>query len=93
MKKLSFLIMVSFAMNPIISSEPVSPHVCMDHPIKVIYTNWRNETAVRSIIPLKVYFGATEYHTQQQWLLEVWDIEKQATRVYALKEIKQWFVE
>src|ERR1700704_3125980 len=61
------------------------------HPIKVRYTNWRNETAVRSIVPLEVYFGKTEYHPQEQWLLKVWDVERGAERVYALKEISQWF--
>lgn len=59
------------------------------HPIKVIYTNYRGETAVRTIIPLRFFFGSTEYHTEEQWLLELWDVEKDALRVYALKDI-QW---
>ena len=66
---------------------------CLQHPIKVLYTNWRGETAVREIVPMKVYFGSTEYHQEEQWLLEVWDLERNASRVYALRDIKQWFVE
>ena len=65
----------------------------MNHPIKVLYINWRGETAVRSIVPLRIYFGSTEYHQDEQWLLEVWDIERDAARVYALKDIKSWFVQ
>ncbi len=63
------------------------------NPIKVGYTNYRGETAVRTIIPIKFYFGSTEYHPQEQWLLEVWDVERDAMRVYAAKDINQWFVE
>lgn len=61
--------------------------------IKVLYTNYRGQTAIRTIVPLRIYFGSTEYHSRQQWLLELWDIERAALRTYALKEISQWFVE
>ncbi len=57
--------------------------------IQVCYTNYRGETAVRTIVPLEVYFGKTEYHPQEQWLLRVWDVEKAAERIYAFKEIKE----
>ena len=63
------------------------------NPIKVLYCNWRGETTVRKIIPIKIYVGSTEYHSQEQWLLEVWDCERNALRTYALKDIQQWFVE
>lgn len=69
-----------------------SKNVKIQHPIKVLYTNWRGETAVRSIMPLKIYFGSTEYYPKEQWLLEVFDLDRNAIRVYALQEIKQWFV-
>ncbi len=69
------------------------PSEKLAHPIKVTYTNWRGETALRTIVPLEVYFGTTEYHPTAQWLLKVWDVERNAERVYALQEIKQWFVE
>lgn len=69
---------------------PVQAHA---HPLKVRYTNYRGETAVRTIIPIRFYFGSTEYHSHEQWLIVVWDVEKDAERVYALKDISQWFVE
>lgn len=61
-------------------------------PFKVKYTNYRGETAVRTIMPIRAYWGSNEYHQQEQWLLEVWDVERQAVRVYALKDIHEWFV-
>jgi len=63
------------------------------NPIKVRYTNYRGETAVRTIVPIRFYFGKTEYHPREQWLIELWDVDRDALRVYALAEITQWFVE
>jgi len=66
----------------------ISPEF-LKHPMKVRYTNWRGETAIRTIVPLEVYFGKTEYHPEEQWLLKVWDVERSAERIYAFKEIKE----
>lgn len=65
----------------------------LNNPIKVLYTNYRGQTAIRTIVPVLIYFGSTEYHPHEQWLLEVWDVERGAIRTYALKEISQWFAE
>lgn len=54
--------------------------------MNVIYTNYRGETAERTIIPVQVYWGQTEYHPGDQWLLKVWDVEKNAERIYALRD-------
>lgn len=62
------------------------------HPIKVRYTNYRGEIAMRTIVPISFYFGSTEYHKEEQWLVKLWDVERAAERIYALKEITEWFV-
>lgn len=64
----------------------------LNHPIKVKYTNYRGETAIRLIVPIRFFWGSNEYHTQEQWLLEVFDVERDAIRIYALKDIQEWFV-
>jgi len=51
------------------------------------YTNWRGEVADRAAIPVRVYHGATEYHPEPQWLMEAWDAEKQAMRVFAMRDM------
>ncbi len=66
--------------------------LALKNPIKVRYTNYRGETAVRTIVPISFYFGSTEYHKEEQWLVKLWDIERDAERIYALKEITEWFV-
>lgn len=58
--------------------------------IRIIYTNWRGETAERSIEPIKIWFGSTEWHKEKQWLLKATDLEKIAERDFALKDIKKW---
>jgi len=56
----------------------------------IVYTNWRGETAERTIKPLKIWFGATEWHKEAQWLLKAVDIEKDAERDLALKDVQSW---
>jgi len=63
------------------------PHYNPCVPIKVKYKNWRNETSIRTIIPAKVFFGRTDFHKEDQWLLEVFDVEKDALRTYAMQDI------
>jgi hypothetical protein len=64
-------------------------NVASERTLKVRYTNYRGETAVREIVPQEIYWGKTEYHPEEQWLLRVWDVEKGAERVYAFKDIKE----
>ena len=58
--------------------------------IKILYTNWRGETAVRKIIPKEIVFSSTEWHPEEQWLLVAFDVDKQADRSFAIKDIKTW---
>jgi hypothetical protein len=59
-------------------------------PATIVYTNWRNETSERHIIPLRVWFGSTKWHKEGQWLLTALDVDKQAERDFALKDIQKW---
>jgi predicted DNA-binding transcriptional regulator YafY len=58
--------------------------------ISIIYTNYRGETAQRTILPQRVWFGATDWHPEEQWLLEAIDIDKGAPRSFALRDIKSY---
>ncbi len=61
-----------------------------DQIVEIVYTNWRGETAKRSIKPLEIWFGSTQWHKEEQWLLKAIDIGKNAERDFALKDIKDW---
>lgn len=58
--------------------------------VSIAYTNWRGETAQRIIIPDSIYFGSTQWHPEPQWLLRALDVEKQAMRDFAMKDICSW---
>lgn len=55
--------------------------------VKIGYTNWRGEYAEREIVPMRPWFGSTEWHPEPQWLLEAWDVAKGAERDFAIKDI------
>lgn len=58
--------------------------------VSIVYTNYRGETATRTIVPESVYFGSTDWHPEKQWLLRAYDVEKQAYRDFAMKDIASW---
>lgn len=55
-------------------------------PLELVYTNHRSETARRRIIPGYIYLGTTEHHSQTQWLLHCFDVDKNASRDFAIKD-------
>lgn len=65
-------------------------HSSCSMEVRILYTNHRGETAWRRIVPKRIWLGKTEWHPQEQWLLEAFDVEKQADRDFAMKEIKEW---
>lgn len=60
-----------------------------DQPAHIVeYTNWRGETARRTIIPIRMWWGATEWHPEEQWILTAWDVEKDAARDFAWQDMR-----
>jgi len=55
---------------------------------RLVYTNWRGETSVRTITPIRVWFGSTDWHPEPQWLLRAFDHDKNAERDFALKDFR-----
>ena len=61
--------------------------------IPMLYKNYKGETSEYLIYPEKVYFGKTEYHPEEQWLLAAYKFnpenldDKIKFRVFALSDI------
>lgn len=53
--------------------------------IRASYTNWRGETAIREIKPVKTWFGCTEWHRDEQWFLQARD-ETGTVKDFALRD-------
>lgn len=47
------------------------------------YTNWRGETAERTLIPHRVLFGSNKWHPEPQVLIEATDCENGKLRTFA----------
>jgi predicted DNA-binding transcriptional regulator YafY len=73
-----------------VEKEILSDHALKTRMITVRYKNYRGEIAVRTLVPVKLWWGSNEYHTQEQWLLTAWDIERNAYRDYALQDIVEF---
>lgn len=54
--------------------------------IKVTYTNHRGEIALRNVVPMRIWFGLSEWHVGERWLMTVWDTDKKELREFALSE-------
>ena len=60
--------------------------------VTILYTNWKGDTNYRNIIPMSVEFKATQWHPEEQWILNAMDVDKNAQRAFAIKDIKEWKV-
>jgi predicted DNA-binding transcriptional regulator YafY len=57
-------------------------------PLKFTYTNYAKVTAERTVMPIKVWFGKSPYHEDEQWFLEAYDTEKAVVRDFAMVDIR-----
>lgn len=58
--------------------------------VRILYTNHRGETALRRIIPERMWWGATDWHGEGQWLLDAFDLGRMATRSFALRDMVEF---
>lgn len=72
------------AARPLIEAECMEKVAVNGSPQRVIYTNWRGETSEREIHPLYMWFGATEWHPEPQWIITAKDLGKGQERDFAL---------
>lgn len=54
--------------------------------ITMTYRNYRGEVSKRTVKPVRIYWGSTDWHPEPGWLMEAWDYEKNASRDFALKD-------
>lgn len=58
--------------------------------VQIDYTNWEGKRGLRVIEPRYMYYGSNEWHQEEQWLLNALDVDKQAIRTFAMKDIHSW---
>lgn len=70
--------------------QDVHDGISHDQVVVLVYTNYRGERATRRIIPERIWFGATDWHPEPQWLLDAFDIDRGAERSFAIKDVEQF---
>ena len=59
----------------------------MQKALRFKYINWENIIGTRKVEPIKIWFGKTKWHPENQWFLKALDLEKKEERDFALKDI------
>ncbi len=59
-------------------------------PFKLVfqYTNYKDKTGDRTIVPERIFEGTTEYYKDKQWLISGWCLDRQDYRTFAVNQIK-----
>lgn len=55
--------------------------------LSIVYKNWRGEVSSRNIMPIKVWYGSTDWYQTEQWFLKAQDLDKQVERDFAMCDI------
>lgn len=55
--------------------------------VMIRYRNHRGEVADRRILPLRLWHGRTQWHPEDQWLMDAIDLDKGAQRSFALRDV------
>lgn len=54
------------------------------------YKNWKGKISKRRVVPYEIWFGNTEFHSNNQWFLNAFDVDKKAERNFALKDVVEF---
>lgn len=55
--------------------------------IEFDYVNWKGETSHRKVEVDDFYYGSNAYHQEPQWLMLAFDLEKEKSRMFAMKDM------
>ncbi len=58
--------------------------------VLIDYTNYKGERRKRIVVPKLIEFRETPHHKPAQWVMQALDLEKNAMRTYAMKDIHSW---
>ena len=58
--------------------------------VGIEYRNHRGEVDWRRIVPERIWYGSTQWHTTNQWMLRAFDLDKNEVRDFALCDITEW---
>lgn len=66
---------------------PIPSTTGIRRPYLFKYRNHRNEVAIRSVIPMEIFYGKTEFYPEEQWLMTAFDLDRDLPRTFAMNRI------
>ena len=51
-------------------------NIIFGQQIQFEYINYKGIKSTRNVIPVSLYFGSTEFHPENQWLMVAYDLDK-----------------
>mgnify|MGYP000948503312 FL=1 len=61
-----------------------------------VYKNWQGKVGYRKAVPLPnvpLEFKSTEWHPEPQWIITMYDFDRQDRRGFAMKDIQRFVTE
>lgn len=55
--------------------------------IEFDYVNWRGVSGHRKAEVMSTFYGSTEHHPEEQWLLKGYDMNKDAVRIFGMRDM------
>lgn len=56
-------------------------------PLSLIYKNYKGVVSERTVLPIKIYYGLTEYHREICYIIHCFDLDKKQYRDFKLTDI------
>lgn len=60
------------------------------NPIAFKYKNWKDKISNRTVIPIDIWYGVSDFHDGEQWFLKAYDYDKEDIRNFAIKDILEY---
>ena len=74
-------------MQPVEGQASLAMEFVAGQVIKFRYRNWKGSVSERTARVANLVYGTTEWHPQPQWLVQGFDMEKGAERLFALQDM------
>lgn len=59
--------------------------------LRIFYRNYKGERGWRHLVQMTApYWGSNEWYPSEQWLMDAFDLDKNAIRTFALNRIQLW---
>lgn len=60
-----------------------APYINGDKVVEFDYKNWKGEVSRRKVVPIQMFYGKTPHHSEPEWLVRSWDLDKNEYRTFA----------